>query len=63
VKLVETYREYMSMSESLEDKHYLDIEEEERNCRFIHNILKSDFELDGVDYPTIKSNNELLNIV
>lgn len=63
VELVETYKKFMSMFENLEDKHYLNIDEEERNGYFIHNVLKADFEVDWVEYPTMKSDNQLLNIV
>ena len=62
VQLVETYKKYMSMFENLEDKHYLYIDDEYKNGLFIYNVLKADFNMNKVKYPTTNTENILARV-
>ena len=57
VKMVVAYKKILKLNESVENKRYLYIENSS-NCKFIENLLKSDFDLDKVEYPT--QNPELI---
>lgn len=59
VNLVETYKKYMNAFENFEDKHYLYIDDEYKNGLFIYNVLKADFNIDKVKYPTTDTENLL----
>lgn len=53
VKMVVAYKKRLEFTESVEDKEYLYIDNI-ANSRFIENLLKSDFDLSKVEYPTIE---------
>ncbi|MBQ5945538.1 hypothetical protein IJL65_04015 [bacterium] len=55
--MVVAYKKILKLNESVENKRYLYIENSS-NCKFIENLLKSDFDLDKVEYPT--QNPELI---
>lgn len=62
VRLVEKYKEYIKLDENIEDKRYLNMENNHRNYLFIQNLLKNDFDLNKVPYPTMEKDT-LLNLV
>ena len=59
VRLVEKYKEYIKLDENIEDKRYLKMEDNEKNCLFIQNLLKADFDVSKVSYPTIEKDKLL----
>ena len=61
VKMVVAYKKRLELTQSVEDKRYLNIDNI-ANSKFIENLLISDFNLDKVEYPTIESDN-LINMV
>jgi len=64
VKLVEKYREYLSMMESLEDRESLYVVDNiYRNGGFISNLLEADFDLSRVKYETIEDEGIVADIV
>lgn len=54
VKLVDAYKKRLELTQSVEDKKYLDINGI-ANSRFMEDLLKSDFDLNKTEYPTIES--------
>lgn len=53
VKLVEKYREYLFMTENIEDEEHLYVDDIYRNGWFISNLLEVDFDLNRVKYETL----------
>ena len=53
VKMAVAYKKRLEFTESVEDKKYLYIDNI-ANSKFIENLLKSDFDLSKVEYPTIE---------
>ena len=61
VKMVVAYKKRLELTESVEDKRYLNIDNI-ANSKFIENLLISDFDLSKVEYPTIES-ERLINMI
>ena len=61
VKMVVAYKKRLQLTQSVEDKRYLNIDNI-ANSKFIENLLISDFDLSKVEYPTIEP-ERLINMV
>lgn len=57
VKLLDTYQKWIKLTQSYEELSMLEIQDSHRNTKFVEEILKADFDLDKVEYPTIKKEN------
>lgn len=55
VKMVVAYKKRLTLNENIEDKKYLYIDDNQKNVKFIENLLKVDFNLEKVEYPTLTS--------
>ena len=61
VKMVAAYQNILKLTQSIENKKYLNIDNV-KNSRFVENLLRSDFDLNKVEYPTLKPET-VVNII
>lgn len=63
VKLVEKYKEYLSMVQNIEDREYLYLWYQYRDGLFVSNLLEADFDLDKVECETLGADNNVADIL